>query len=105
MYAIIETGGKQYRIEEGQIIKVEKLDVPEEETVNIDRVLFVRTDDSSVIGTPYVEGASVTAKVLETAKDKKVLVFKKKPRKGFKRLRGHRQFYTKLKIESIRAGG
>ncbi len=105
MYAIIETGGKQYRIEEGQIIKVEKLDVPQEETIRIDRVLFVRTEDSSVIGTPYVEGASVTARVLETSKDKKVLVFKKKPRKGFKRLRGHRQFYTKLKIESIRAGG
>lgn len=105
MYAIIETGGKQYRIKEGQTIKVEKLDVPAEETVNIDRVLFIRTEDSSVIGTPYVEGASVTAKVLETAKNRKVLVFKKKPRKGFKRLRGHRQFYTKLKIESIKAGG
>ncbi len=105
MYAIIETGGKQYSVKEGEVIKVEKLDLPPEERVDIDRVLLLRTNDTTIVGTPYIEGASVTGRVIETGKDKKVLVFKKKPRKGFKRLRGHRQFYTKLKIESIKAGG
>ncbi|HHN64979.1 MAG TPA: 50S ribosomal protein L21 [Nitrospirae bacterium] len=105
MYAIIETGGKQYSVKEGEVIKVEKLDLPPEERVDIDRVLLLRTNDTTIVGTPYIEGASVTVRVIETGKDKKVLVFKKKPRKGFKRLRGHRQFYTKLKIESIKAGG
>ncbi len=101
MYAIIETGGKQYRVTEGQTLKVEKLDSSPDETIEINKVLLVKKDDSTVVGAPYIEGASVKAKVLETAKDKKVLVFKKKPRKGYKRLKGHRQYYTKIKIESI----
>ncbi len=105
MYAIIETGGKQYRVQEGQTIKVEKLSKPAGETVEIEKVLLVSDDDNVTVGTPYVEGAKVKAKVVETAKDKKVLVFKKKPRKGFKRLRGHRQLYTKLQIENISIGG
>ncbi len=105
MYAIIETGGKQYRVQEGQTIKVEKLPKPAGETVEFDRVLLLSDTDNVKVGTPYVEGAKVTAKVLETAKDKKVLVFKKKPRKGYKRLRGHRQFYTKVQIENISTGG
>ncbi len=105
MYAIIETGGKQYRVQEGQTIKVEKLLQPAGETIEIEKVLLVSDDSNVTVGTPYVEGARVKAKVVETAKDKKVLVFKKKPRKGFKRLRGHRQFYTKLQIENISIGG
>ncbi|RMG73447.1 MAG: 50S ribosomal protein L21 [Nitrospirae bacterium] len=105
MYAIVETGGKQYRVREGQTIKVEKIEVPAGETVELDRVLLVSDSDNVTVGTPYVEGAKVKAKVVETKKDKKVLVFKKKPRKGFKRLRGHRQFYTKLQIENITIGG
>jgi large subunit ribosomal protein L21 len=105
MYAIIETGGKQYRVQEGQTIKVEKIEAPAGEIVELDRVLLVSDSDNITVGTPYVEGAKVKAKVVETAKDKKVLVFKKKPRKGYKRLCGHRQFYTKLQIENISIGG
>ncbi|NOX20622.1 MAG: 50S ribosomal protein L21 [Nitrospirae bacterium] len=105
MYAVIESGGKQYRVQEGQVIKVEKLEAPEGETIEIDRVLLISDSDKMVVGTPYVEGARVKARVIETAKDKKVIIFKKKPRKGYKRLRGHRQFYTKLQIENINPGG
>ncbi|RME62533.1 MAG: 50S ribosomal protein L21 [Nitrospirae bacterium] len=103
MYAVIETGGKQYRVTEGAILKVEKIDVPEGQPVEFDRVLMVKKDGDSLIGTPYVEGAKVKAKVLETAKSRKVLVFKMKPRKGYRRLKGHRQFYTKVLIEKIEA--
>lgn len=103
MYAIIETGGKQYRVEEGKTLKVEKIDIPEGEPVEFDRVLLVRKEDSSIVGSPYVEGARVRAKVLQTAKSRKVLVFKMKPRKGYRRLKGHRQFYTKVLIEKIEA--
>ncbi len=105
MYAVIETGGKQYRVTEGMLLKVEKLDVPEGESLEINRVLLINKDGNLIVGTPYLENASVKATVIETKKDKKILVFKKKPRKGFKRLRGHRQYYTKLKIETINYGG
>ncbi len=103
MYAVIETGGKQYRVEEGRVLKVEKIDVPEGQSVEFDRVLMVRKDDGFLVGTPYLEGAKVKAKVLETARGRKVLVFKMKPRKGYRRLKGHRQFYTKVLIEKIEA--
>jgi len=105
MYAVIETGGKQYRVEEGAVLKVEKLDIPVGETVKFNKVLMVRSDDATMLGEPYLEGAEVTAKVLETAKSKKILVFKMKPRKGYRRLKGHRQYYTKVLIEKIKAGG
>jgi large subunit ribosomal protein L21 len=105
MYAVIETGGKQYRVTEGMLLKVEKLDVPEGESLEINKVLLINKDGNLIVGAPYLENASVKAKVIETKKDKKILVFKKKPRKGFKRLRGHRQYYTKLKIETINYGG
>jgi large subunit ribosomal protein L21 len=105
MYAVIETGGKQYKVTEGMLLKVEKLDVPEGESLEINKVLLINKDGNLIVGTPYLENASVKATVIETKKDKKILVFKKKPRKGFKRLRGHRQYYTKLKIETINYGG
>ncbi|RMG04557.1 MAG: 50S ribosomal protein L21 [Nitrospirae bacterium] len=105
MYAVMETGGKQYRVMPGAVVRVEKLDAPEGESVDIDRVLLVSDEGKTVVGTPFVEGATVKATVLETSKARKVLVFKKKPRKGFKRLRGHRQYYTKLKIDDIVYGG
>ncbi|GBE02512.1 50S ribosomal protein L21 [bacterium BMS3Bbin06] len=105
MLAVIETGGKQYRVKNGQMIKVEKVAAEKGETIDIDRVLMVSDDDNTVIGKPFVEGAKVRAKVLDTYKDRKVLVFRKKPRKGFKSLRGHRQLVSKLLIEDIVYGG
>ncbi len=99
MYAIIETGGKQYRVSEGDILKVEKID--EKEGVTFDRVLVVSDGKKAIFGNPYVSTAKVTADVLETGKAKKILVFKQKPRKGFRRLKGHRQLYTTVRIKNI----
>ena len=102
MYAIIETGGKQYKVSEGDVLFIEKLDVNEGETVKFDKVLAV-SGDNMVIGTPVVEGASVSATVMENGKAKKIIVFKYKPKKGSKTKQGHRQPYTKVKIEKINA--
>ncbi|HET7628322.1 MAG TPA: 50S ribosomal protein L21 [Bacillales bacterium] len=102
MYAIIETGGKQLKVEEGQTIYVEKLDAPAGETVTFDRVVFVGGDDVKV-GSPLVEGATVTAKVEEHGRGKKVTVFKMKRRKGYRKKQGHRQPYTKLSVDKINA--
>ena len=103
MYAIIETGGKQYRVSEGDKLKIEKIET-KDTNIKIDKVLLIKKDGELIIGNPYIENAKIIAKVIETAKDKKVLIFKKKPRKGHKKLRGHRQYYRKIKIESINGG-
>ena len=100
-HAIIETGGKQYRVAEGDVIFVEKLCAEAGETVKFDRVLAVIDEDSSVFGTPVVEGAVVTGSVVKNGRGKKVRVYKMKPKKGYQRLQGHRQPYTKVQIESI----
>lgn len=102
MYAIIETGGKQIKVTEGQEIYVEKVAAEENESVTFDKVLFVGGDDVKV-GTPYVDGASVTAKVEKHGRQKKVTVFKYKPKKNYHRKQGHRQPYTKLVVEKINA--
>ncbi|WP_082233707.1 50S ribosomal protein L21 [Halobacillus massiliensis] len=102
MYAIIETGGKQFKVQEGQEIYVEKVNVEAGEVVTFDKVLFVGGDDTKV-GAPFVDGASVTAKVEKQGRQKKLTVFKYKPKKNYKRKQGHRQPYTKLVIESIKA--
>ncbi|MFC7060768.1 50S ribosomal protein L21 [Halobacillus seohaensis] len=102
MYAIIETGGKQVKVQEGQEIYVEKVNVEDGETVTFDKVLFVGGDDTKV-GAPFVEGATVTAKVEKQGRQKKLTVFKYKPKKNYKRKQGHRQPYTKLVVESIKA--
>ncbi|UOR12166.1 50S ribosomal protein L21 [Halobacillus amylolyticus] len=102
MYAIIETGGKQIKVQEGQEIYVEKVNVEAGETVTFDKVLFVGGDDTKV-GAPFVDGASVTAKVDKQGRQKKLTVFKYKPKKNYKRKQGHRQPYTKLVVESIKA--
>ncbi|MFG6148381.1 50S ribosomal protein L21 [Halobacillus sp. B23F22_1] len=102
MYAIIETGGKQIKVQEGQEIYVEKVNVEAGETVTFDKVLFVGGDDTKV-GVPFVDGASVTAKVEKQGRQKKLTVFKYKPKKNYKRKQGHRQPYTKLVVESIKA--
>ena len=104
MYAVIETGGKQYKVQPGDVLDVEHLPVDEENaTVTFDRVLMVRQDDDVQVGSPLVEGASVTASVLDRVRGKKLLVFKMKRRKGYRRRQGHRQNLHRIKIESIEA--
>lgn len=100
-HAIIETGGKQYRVAEGDVIFVEKLCAEAGETVTFDRVLAVIDDEGSVFGTPVVEGAAVTGSVVKNGRGKKVRVYKMKPKKGYQRLQGHRQPYSKVQINSI----
>lgn len=100
MYAIIETGGKQYKVEEGNVIYVEKLNAQEEENVNFN-VVAVGTDNGIVAGTPYVTNASVAGKVLKNGKQKKITVSTYKPKKGEKRKLGHRQPYTKVEIVTV----
>ena len=102
MFAIIETGGKQVKVEEGQTIWVEKLDVNEGDSFTFDQVLFVG-GDSVKVGSPVVEGASVTAKVEKQGRGKKITVFKYKAKKNYKRKQGHRQPYTKVMIDAINA--
>lgn len=102
MYAIIVTGGKQYKVSEGDVVFIEKLDAQEGDTVKFDKVLAVG-GENTVIGTPVVEDASVEAKVVAQGKAKKVIVFKYKPKKGEKTKQGHRQPYTKVQIEKINA--
>ena len=102
MYAIIATGGKQYKVSEGDIIKVEKLGVADGETVTFDKVLLV-SDGETVIGNPTIAGASVTASVVCEGKDKKVVVYKYKRKSGYHKKNGHRQAYTQVKIEKINA--
>ena len=102
MYAIIETGGKQIKVEAGQEIYVEKLGVEADEVVTFDKVLFVGGENVKV-GAPFVEGATVTAKVVKEGRAKKIVVFKLKAKKNYRRKQGHRQPYTKLVVESINA--
>ncbi|TAA69187.1 50S ribosomal protein L21 [Planococcus salinarum] len=101
MYAIIETGGKQIKVEAGQEIYVEKLNGEAGDTITFDKVLFVGGDDAKV-GVPFVEGATVTAKVEKHGKQKKITVFKYKAKKNYRKKQGHRQPYTKLTIDAIK---
>ncbi|GAB4439346.1 MAG: 50S ribosomal protein L21 [bacterium] len=103
MYAVIKTGGKQYRVFPGETICIEKLDTEVGNQVTFNEVLLVKKDDDTVlIGMPNVDGASVSGKVVKQGKSKKVLVFKKKRRKNFSRLYGHRQPFTEVLIEEIK---
>ena len=101
--AIIVTGGKQYRVAEGDVIFVEKLDVEAGDAVTFDQVLAVIDDNSSVFGAPVVDGATVSASVVKNGKVKKIRVYKMKPKKGYQRTQGHRQPYTKVQINTINA--
>ena len=103
MYAIIETGGKQYKVSEGDVIYIEKLDVEEGAEVTFDKVLMAGEGDAVKVGTPVVEGAKVTAKALKNGKAKKVVVFKMKRKKNERKKKGHRQPYTKVEITAINA--
>ena len=100
MYAIIATGGKQYKVEEGDVIRVEKLGLNEGDEVTFDQVLMIG-DKSIKVGDPTVSGASVKAKVVTEGKEKKVIVYRYKPKTGYHKKNGHRQPYTQVKIEKI----
>ena len=102
MYAVIKTGGKQYRVTKDDVIFVEKLDAPAGGSITLDQVLLVGDGASAKIGTPTVSGASVKATVLEQKKDDKIIVFKKKRRQNYRRKNGHRQNLTVLKITDIK---
>ncbi len=101
MYAVIQTGGKQYQVAQGDILYIEKIDAPDDSTISFQHVIAVADDNGIRVGTPLVEGATVSAKVLKTGKAKKISVFTYKAKKGEKRKMGHRQPYTKVQIEEI----
>ena len=103
MYAIIKTGGKQYRVAEGDVIRIEKLSAAEGEGVVFDEVLTVVDGDTVKVGRPLVEGAKVTGKVMAHGKGKKILVFKYKAKSNYRKRQGHRQPFTKVIIEKIEA--
>ncbi|WP_396588834.1 50S ribosomal protein L21 [Bermanella sp. R86510] len=103
MYAVIVTGGKQYRVEEGQTLKVEKIETPTGESVALDQVLLVGNGDDVKIGQPVVEGAKVTAEVVAHGRHKKVKIIKFRRRKHHMKQMGHRQWFTEIKITGISA--
>lgn len=103
MYAVIETGGKQYRVQEGDVISVEKLGLIEGEGYTFDKVLMVSAEDGIKVGNPYIQGVTVDASTIEEGRGKKVVIYKYKSKKGFHKKNGHRQYYTKLKINTINA--
>jgi len=103
MYAVIETGGKQYRVQEGDSLRVELLDAEVGSSVELDKVLMVSNGAEVKIGQPYVADAKVTLKVEEHGKGKKIVVFKFKAKKGYRKKQGHRQPYTKVTVEKIEA--
>ena len=101
MYAIVETGGKQYRVSEGDVITVERLEAEVGSKVELDRVLVLGEGEDLKVGTPYISGAAVIAEVVEHGKAKKVIIFKYKSKKDYRKKQGHRQPYTMLKIENL----
>jgi len=101
MYAIVEIAGQQFKVEKDKKLFVHRLDVEEGASVDFDKVLLVDNDGKVAVGTPTVSGAKVTAKVLEHVKGEKVLVFKKKRRKTYQKMNGHRQYFTQIQVETI----
>ena len=100
-HAIFETGGKQYRVKEGDVLFIEKLSIEADEKVTFSNVLAISSDEDAKIGTPYLEGAKVEATVEKHGKSKKIIVYKMRRRKGYRRKQGHRQPYTKVTIDKI----
>ena len=103
MYAIIQTGGKQYKVQEGDVIYIEKLATTEGDTVEFDQVLMVSKENGVVVGNPTVAGAKVTGKLEKNGKGQKILVYKYKAKKNYRRKQGHRQPFSKVVIEKINA--
>lgn len=105
MYAVIETGGKQYRVQEGDVITIEKLNVAAGDDITFDKVLMFHDGQALTVGTPVVEAAKVFGSVVENGKGKKVIIFKYKSKKDYRKKQGHRQPYTMVKIEGLSADG
>ena len=103
MYAVIQTGGKQYRVEEGTTLKIEKLELGSSDTVEFDKVLMVQSDSETKIGQPYIESGKVTAKVISQGRHKKIKIIKFKRRKHHMKQMGHRQYFTEIQITGISA--
>lgn len=101
MYAVIKTGGKQYQVKEGDILKVEKLNVEQGSNFDFEEVLLVSNENGLKVGSPFVEGAKVSAEVLEHGKERKIIVFKYKAKKGYSKKHGHRQPFTRVRINKI----
>lgn len=101
MLAIVETGGKQYQVSEGRYLDVELLDVAVDESLVFDKVVMIVAGDQTQVGQPYVEGAAVKAKILNHGKDAKVIVYKQRCKKGYRKKQGHRQNYSRVMVESI----
>ncbi len=101
MYAVIQTGGKQYRVEAGDRLKIEKLDAVEGDTVAFDKVLLIRSDEGVKAGTPYLKGSTVTARVIAHGRHPKIKIIKFKRRKHHLKRQGHRQYYTEVQITAI----
>jgi len=105
MYAIVEAGGKQYKVSSGDTVKVDMISSEQGAVLDLQKVLVIVDGSNTVVGTPYVKGAEIKAEVLGTGKAKKVLVYKKRPRRVYEKLNGHRQPFTTLKIKEISFGG
>lgn len=103
MYAVVETGGKQYRVQEGDIIAVEKLDLEVGEKINFEKVLLISDGETIKVGAPYVDACNVNGTVVEHGKGQKVIIFKYKAKKDYRKKQGHRQPYTMIKIEKVSA--
>jgi large subunit ribosomal protein L21 len=103
MYAVIETGGKQYRVEKGTLIRIERLDVPEDEKITFDRVLMV-SNEGKIYAGPEAEKVKVEGTVVRHGRARKIIVFKYKPKKGYKRKRGHRQSFSEVRVDKITGG-
>lgn len=103
VYAVLETGGKQYRVQEGDVVFIEKIDAEEGTLVEFDKIVAVSGENGITLGAPYVEGAQISALVMRKAKAKKIIVYKYKAKKNYHKKKGHRQDYTKIQIESIKA--
>lgn len=103
MYAVIETGGKQYKVQEGDIVFVERLSGEENSQVVFDKIIAIGDGSDIKVGAPYVDGATVEANLVKNGKDKKIIVYKMKPKKNYRRKQGHRQPYTKVQITAIKA--
>ena len=101
MYAVIESGGKQHRVEPGEVLRLEKLDASEGETVNFDKVMMIGEGENIQIGTPFVDGGAVTAEVVSHGRGDKITIIKMRRRKHYRRQAGHRQYFTEVKIREI----
>ena len=104
MYAVIESGGKQHRVEPGEVLRLEKLDASEGETVNFDKVMMIGEGENIQIGTPFVDGGAATAEVVSHGRGDKVTIIKMRRRKHYRRQAGHRQYFTEVKIKDISGG-